>query len=344
MHKKMRSILDSKEKIRWASYARVSSNKQELESQENEMSEYTDNYFGKKYVSKGHESDIVSTMKHWTTRDGVSKLLGMCRANQIDLVVFYSVHRMGRDPIENYEIAEAFKDAGVGAFYITEQLYYGVGMSDMDEVMFAMMSGLAKVERNRKSRRAKRGYKKWRSHNPDKIWGQQPKLRGKKLELMIAIYKELRPISRPWDKGRGKGSSTAPEGMTFKYSYREMEEILGVTKTTIQRMVKKLVNQGILEPRNVDMARWKKVTHLSKKAAESADDEKATFKEGGFVTYGGEVIDRETPIFDKDGEMHPVYASNEELGPFSKPTGIDLHTVSKDIAKELDKMEFYVGH
>ena len=55
-------------------------------------------------------------------------------------------------------------------------------MTLSDEIVFALMSSLAKLERDRKSKRGKRGYAEFRRKNPDKIWGQQPKLRGKKLE------------------------------------------------------------------------------------------------------------------------------------------------------------------
>ena len=330
----MNSKIEKAEKVRILTYARISSAKQSLEAQEEELRHHCDTVrytAGSKYVSAGHESDIITTKKHWHEREGIMKVMGRAKGNQCDLVIFTSITRLGRTEVENYEIAEALNKAGVVCYFISENIYFGDGSAESDRIVFGIMSSLARAEREKKARRARRGYKKWKANNPDKVWGQQPKVRGETLRLMMALYKEKVPISRPWDAKRQKADTEAGEGMKWKYSYRDMEKILGIHRSTIQRMVKKLVHEGALEPRCRSMARWSKVTHISSKAAATAGASEK-YKDKGFVTYDGEQYDRETKVFDKDGNMHPVYASNEELGPMSKPTGKPLkhHCISPD--------------
>ena len=265
-------------------------------------------------------------MIHWKKRkDGLMTIIGLAKANKVDHVIFYSIYRLGRNPQENYEIAEFLKSCGVSMYFISESCYYGNGMTEGDNLIFAMMSSLAKMERDRKQRRGVRGYKNWRKNNPDKIWGNQPKLRGKTLELFIELYKARKTISRAWDKRR----QVDEDGMTNAYSYREMAEVLKVTESTVCRYVKKMSEAGIIEPRKKQVK--KVVKHLNQEVADHADLNPIKSKRPKDVDVFGVVMQRETELYDSNGNLHPAYAS-EEAGPFGK--------VTKSMEKDLEKMEF----
>jgi DNA-binding MarR family transcriptional regulator len=220
--------------------------------------------------------------------------------------------------------------------FISENCYYGAGSSDGDKLIFSIMSSLARIGRDRKSRRARRGHKDWRKTNPDKIWGQQPKLRGKKLELFIELYSARKPISRPWDKRRQADG----DGMTDAYTYREIADILKINKSTVGRYVAKLVSAGKVLPRGKSTKKaLDKIKHISKEAMEHARDAEIHSKRPTKIELWDEekkeivVVERAAPMYLEDGSLHPAYA-DETLGPFGK--------VTKDIVDELGKMEFMV--
>ena len=321
--------IDLLEQVRYVTCARISSPKQDLQSQIMCIESYTGKELPVKYVSVGHFQDTITTKKHWTKRkDGFMKVLNLAKAGKIDHAIFYSVYRLGRDPFENLEMAKALSDEGCSMYFVADHIYVGDGASPMDEMFFLLLSSLAKQERDRKQRRGIRGYQKWRKNNPDKIWGQQPKLRGKKLELFMEMYKAKKPISRPWDKRRQADG----DGMTWQFSYREMGDILKINKATVGRYVKKLVNQGMLEPRTKEEKdKFAKIDHISPEAKAHSEATARILRRPTTVEVAGEIIDRETSMFDEKGNLHPAYA-DETLGPFSK--------VTKEITKELESLEF----
>ena len=321
--------IDLLEQVRYVTCARISSPKQDLQSQVDSIEQYTANELQPKYVSVGHFEDTITTKKHWTKRkDGFMKVLNLAKAGKIDHVIFYSVFRLGRDPFENLEMARALSDEGVSMHFVSDHIYIGDGSNPTDEMFFLILSSMAKQERDRKQRRGIRGYQKWRKNNPDKIWGQQPKLRGKKLELFMEMYKAQKPISRPWDKRRQKSG----DGMTWQFSYREMADILKINKATVGRYVKRLVNAGMLEPRTKEEKdKFTKIDHISPEAKAHAEATARIPRRPTTVEVAGEVIERETSMFDEKGNLHPAYV-DETLGPFSK--------VTKKIAEELDSFEF----
>ena len=166
------------------------------------------------------------------------------------------------------------------------------------------------------------------------IWGQQPKLRGEKLKLFIAMYQAKKPLSRPWDKRRQADES----GETFKFSYREIAEAMNINKSTVGRYVKRLIGAGQVEPRTKSEGeRYKKMDYISEEARIHAEKTAIIPKRPKYVdieiddkgTTG--TIARETSMFDDEGNLHPAYA-DETLGPFSKAT--------KEIEKELDSFNY----
>ena len=327
--------IDRMDTVRYVTCARVSDDKQDLKSQKMEIGAWCSRHLNKRYVSHGDFSETISTLKNWRKRkDGLMKIVGLAKARKIDHVIFYSIFRLGRTPSENHEIAEYLKECGVSMWFISENCYYGAGMTDGDTLIFSMMSSLAKMERDRKSRRAKRGHKKFLKNNPDKIWGQQPKLRGKTLEMFIELYNARKPISRPWDARRQKDG----DGMTDAYSLREIADILKVNKSTISRYVARLCSEGKIEPRSKKIKQTlSDIKHISKEAAEHAAIADVHSKRPKYIEIYDEATDtttmkpRETPMYLPSGELHPAYA-DETLGPFGQ--------VTKEIEAKLDTMEF----
>ena len=323
------------EQVRYATLARISSPKQDLSSQVSEIRRYCKANLAEKYVQITHKEEIISTLKNWRKRkDGFMEILNLAKANKIDYVIMYSVYRLGRTPYENYEMAKALNECGVQLYFVRDNVYVGDGESPMDKMFFAMLSCQAEAERDIKVDRGQRGYKNWRKNYPDKIWGQQPKIRGKKLELFIAMYNAKKPISRAWDKRRQPDES----GETFKFSYREIGEAMGINKSTVGRYVKRLINAGQVEPRTKeDGERYKKMDYISEEARMHAERTAIKPKRPEFVdieiddkgTTG--TIARETAMYDEDGNLHPAYA-DDTLGPFSKAT--------KAIEEELDSFKF----
>ena len=317
------------EQVRFVTCARISDKKQDLASQVSEIKNFCDRELGKKYVQVGHFEECISTLKNWKKReDSVVKIINLAKSNKIDHVIFYSIFRLGRTPFENLEIAETLRNCGVSMYFISERVTYGDNMTLSDEIVFALMSSLAKLERDRKSKRGKRGYAEFRRKNPDKIWGQQPKLRGKKLELFIELYKATKPLARKRDKRRQLDAS----GLIPAYSYREIGEILKINKSTVSRYVMRLCEAGKIEPRTKrDAKKIEKISYISKEAAKHAESTSILPKRPKFVDLGEEVIARETSMYDDDGNLHPAYES-EEAGMFG--------AVTKKIKKELDTFEF----
>lgn len=327
--------IDKLETVRFVTYARVSSDRQELQSQKDEIASWCKINTNSRWVSHGDFSEKVTTLKHWKKRkEGLMEIIGLAKARKIDHVICYSIFRLGRTEKENHEIAEYLRSWGVSMTFVSESCYYGDGSTDGDKLIFSIMSSLARIGRDRKSRRAKRGHKDWRKTNPDKIWGQQPKLRGKTLELFIELYNARKPISRAWDKRR----QVDGDGMTDAYSYREIAEILKINKSTVGRYVARLVKAGKIVPRGKSTKKaLDKIKHISKEAMEHARDAEIKPKRAKTIELWDEekkeivVMDREAPMYLENGELHPAYA-DETLGPFGKAT--------KDIVDELGKMEF----
>ena len=327
--------IDRMDTVRYVTAARVSSDKQELKSQMSEIGAWCDRHLNKRYVSHGDYSEKISTKVHWMKRkDGLMKIIGLAKAKKIDHVIFYSIFRLGRTPKDNHEIAEYLKECGVSMYFISENCYYGAGMTDGDTLIFSLMSSLAKMERDRKSRRAIRGHKEFLKQNPTKIWGQQPKIRGKKLEFFIELYNARKPISRPWDARRQKDD----DGMTDAYSYREIAEVMKVNKSTISRYVLKLCRAGKIEPRSKSTKKTlADIEHISKDAMKHAITADIVAKRPTHIelyheeTGTTEVRAREHPMYLENGELHPSYA-DETLGMFGK--------VTKKIEEELETMEF----
>jgi len=321
--------IDLLEQVRYVTSARISDPKQDIASQVAEIANYTDRELPAKYVNVGAFEDTISTLKNWRKRDdGLCKIINLAKSNKIDHVIFYSIFRLGRDPYENLEIAETLKAAGVSMYFISEHVYYGNNMTSADEIIFSLMSSLAKLERERKHRRGVRGYKEFRRANPDKIWGQQPKLRGKKLELFIEMYKATKPLSRKRDRNRQIGKS----GLIPAYSYREIAEILKINKATVSRYVARLCKAGVLTARLKREAKsLEKIAHISKKAALHAEMTEVQPKRAKLIEIDGEPVVRETSMYNEDGELHPAY-KDETLGAFGK--------VTKIIKEELDTFEF----
>jgi len=323
--------IDKLDSVRYVTCARISSPKQDLASQVSEIKGWCNKVAPRNFVSKGHFEECISTMKNWRMRkDSMLKIMGLAKGNQIDHVIFYSIFRLGRSQLENHEIAEELRQCGVSMFFVRENVYYGDGATQADKIIFSLMSSLAEIDRDRKVDQGVRGYRQWRKKNPDKIWGTQPKVRGKKLELLIAMYEAEKPISRPWDKRRQPSST----GMTAKFSYRQMAEVLKIDKTTVGRYIKNMVRTGQMKPRQCDAAKFEHLleqVHISPEVKKHAEDMlvKGT-KRKKFVDVDGEAITREVDIYMENGEMHPSYA-DDTLGPFSKPLN--------DVESE-DTMEF----
>jgi DNA invertase Pin-like site-specific DNA recombinase len=330
-----RKSIDELETVRYVTYARVSSDKQELESQKSEIASWCKIHHNSRYVSHGDFSEKVSTLKHWSKRkEGLMEIIGLAKARKIDHVVCYSIFRLGRTEKENHEIAEYLKTWGVSMTFVSENCYYGDGSSDGDKLVFSIMSSLARIGRDRKSRRAKRGHKDWRKCNPDKIWGQQPKLRGKTLEMFIELYNARKDISRSWDKRRTPDS----DGTTNKYSYREMAEILKINKSTISRYVARLCEAGKIKPRSKTTAKsLDKIKHISEEARLHAMKAEIKPKRSKTIDLWDDeekeivTLSREAPMYLEDGTLHPAYA-DETLGMFGK--------VTKDLKAEFETMEF----
>ena len=317
------------EQVRYVTCARISDKKQDIDSQVSEIRAYCTREFSTKYISIGHFEDVITTLKNWRKRkDGMMKIINLAKSNKIDHVVFYSIFRLGRTPMENFEIAETLRKTGVSMYFVSEHVYYGDGMTAADEIIFSLMSSLAKLERDRKRRRGIRGYKEFRRKNPDKIWGQQPKIRGKKLELFIAMYEATKPLSRKRDKRRQLDAS----GLIPAYSYREIGDALNINKSTVSRYVMRLCQAGKIKPRTKREAKkMEEISHISKDEALKAEKIEIMPKRQKLIEIDGEAVVRETSMFDEDGNLHPAYAS-EEAGPFGK--------VTKKISEELETFEF----
>ena len=98
--------IDLMEQVRYVTCARISSPKQDLQSQVDSIVQYTSNELAEKYVSVGHFEDTITTKKHWTKRkDGFMKVLNLAKAGQIDHAIFYSVYRYFSHPFGLQSIA-----------------------------------------------------------------------------------------------------------------------------------------------------------------------------------------------------------------------------------------------
>jgi DNA invertase Pin-like site-specific DNA recombinase len=132
-------------------YVRVSTGKQELDNQINQLKEYS--------IKKGYEivhiySDIISGKEN--SRPAFDKMFIDARKRIFELVLFWDLSRFSRSgTLFTLQKLRELENLGVSWESFQEPYFSSIG--DFKDVVLSIMSTLAKIERQKISERTKAG-------------------------------------------------------------------------------------------------------------------------------------------------------------------------------------------
>jgi len=180
-------------------YARCSTRDQETENQLAQLRDYA----GKQgWVVVDELVDVCSGGKSVDERSGLSKVFGMARKREFDLLLFWALDRFSREGSrKTISYLSILDDAGVDWHSFSEPYISSLGI--FKDAIIAILSALAKQERIRISERTKAGLER------------TVKIKGTKL-------------GRPWTPAEKiqRAKELRSQGMT----YREMAAELGISR------------------------------------------------------------------------------------------------------------------
>lgn len=172
---------------RTALYARVSTGDQQVENQIRQLRAYAAT---QQWEVVAEIVDIESGGKGAKERDGLARLLGLCRQRSVDVVLFWSLDRLSREGSRmTIHYLTLFDDAGVGWHSFTEPYISSLGL--FADAIVAILGALAKQERVRLSERTKAGLQRaaamgkriGRPQTPLAVVAEAKRLRGEGLSF-----------------------------------------------------------------------------------------------------------------------------------------------------------------
>ena len=182
-------------------YTRVSTEKQEAENQEIQLTEWIDR--------NGHElvkvyTDVSSGKNTAADRKGLYSLMADLKKPRkgFDMVLFYALDRLSREgTVKTIQYLEMFKQYGVDFHSYVEPYISSLG--DFSEPIISILSTLAKIEREKISGRTKAGLERARKNG---VKLGRPKGLNKKSSEILRLKGEglkIAHISREVGVSRG---------------------------------------------------------------------------------------------------------------------------------------------
>jgi len=172
-------------------YARCSTRDQELENQLAQLRDYA----GKQgWQIVGEVVDTCSGGKSVDERSGLTKVFGMARKREYDLLLFWALDRFSREGSrKTIGYLSMLDDAGVDWHSFSEPYISSLGI--FKDAIIAILSALAKQEKVRISERTKAGLERTRRVNGTRLgrpWTPAERIqRAKELRSQGMTYKAM---------------------------------------------------------------------------------------------------------------------------------------------------------
>ena len=170
-----------------ALYCRISTNKQEIENQLIQLRDFCK----KSNYQIYHEyADIISGKE--TSRPAFSQLFKDAHKKLFDIVLFWDLSRFSRaGTLHTLQKLQELRRLGIDWISYQEPLIQSLG--EFGDIVIAIMSTLAKIEREKISSRTKAGLK--RALSEGKKLGR-PKISVYQKNRVIQLYNELHSINK----------------------------------------------------------------------------------------------------------------------------------------------------
>jgi DNA invertase Pin-like site-specific DNA recombinase len=204
----------SKNKLRVAAYARVSTDSEEqlvsLKAQREHYETYIKSNPEWEFAGLYYDEGISGTKKE--KRPELLRMIRDCENNKIDFVITKSISRFARNTTDCLELVRHLIDIGVNIYFEKENLNTGTMES---ELMLSILSGFAAEESASISQNSKWSINK-RFQNGTYIIGSPPYGYANVNGEMIVVHKEAEVVKRIFAEClSGKGGSTIAKGLNL---------------------------------------------------------------------------------------------------------------------------------